>query len=95
LVSGVYYPLDVLPGWLQPLAALSPATYALSACRKLIGVGVATTPQGEPIVTPISAVSSELLALTLMGIIMIPLGLWVFGYVENWAKRTGKLKRTG
>src|SRR4029453_16634918 len=29
LVSGVYYPIEVLPKWLQPLSALSPATYTL------------------------------------------------------------------
>src|SRR5918997_1618452 len=38
LVSGIYYPVEVLPGWLQPLAVISPATYALSASRKLIGI---------------------------------------------------------
>jgi len=30
-----------------------------------------------------------------MGLILIPFGLWVFNRVETWAKRTGKLKRTG
>ena len=30
LVSGVYYPVEVLPRWLQPLSVVSPATYALS-----------------------------------------------------------------
>ncbi|HKX27172.1 MAG TPA: ABC transporter permease [Blastocatellia bacterium] len=95
LVSGVYYPLDVLPRWVQPLAALSPATYALSACRKLIGIDSAGSPPGESSIAPISAVSSELLVLSLMGVVMIPVGLWVFGYVEGWAKKTGKLKRTG
>src|SRR5213083_3804597 len=39
LVSGVYYPVEVLPRWLQPLSAISPATYTLSACRKLVGIG--------------------------------------------------------
>src|SRR5437773_3706909 len=29
LVSGVYYPIQVLPGWMQPLARISPATYVL------------------------------------------------------------------
>ena len=37
----------------------------------------------------------ELTTLAIMGLIMVPLGLWVFGKVEAWAKRTGKLKRTG
>ncbi|HEY7181145.1 MAG TPA: ABC transporter permease [Blastocatellia bacterium] len=92
LVSGVYYPVEVLPGWLQPFARLSPATYALSACRKLMGLG---SGQGRLVGAPISAVAPELLTLTLMGVVMVPLGLWVFGQVERWAKKTGKLKRTG
>ena len=92
LVSGVYYPVEVLPGWLQPFARLSPATYALSACRKLMGLG---SGQGQLVGAPISAVAPELLTLTLMGVVMVPLGLWVFGQVERWAKKTGKLKRTG
>jgi ABC-2 type transport system permease protein len=92
LVSGVYYPVEILPGWLQPLAKLSPATYSLSACRKLMGIG---SGQGAVVGAPISDVASELLTLTLMGVVMVPVGLWVFGLVERWAKKTGKLKRTG
>jgi len=95
LVSGIYYPVEVLPAWLQPFAKLSPATYALSACRKLIGVTAPDAAAGKFIGAPLSSVTGELLTMTFMGIVMIPLGLWVFGRVENWAKRTGKLKRTG
>jgi ABC-2 type transport system permease protein len=92
LVSGVYYPVEILPGWLQPLAKLSPATYSLSACRKLMGIGSGQT---QIVGAPISEVAPELLTLTLMGVVMVPAGLWVFGHVERWAKKTGKLKRTG
>jgi len=95
LVSGVYYPLEVLPAWLQPFAKLSPATYSLSACRKLMGIGSGQGQQGQLIGAPISEVAPELLTLTLMGVVMVPAGLWVFGHVERWAKKTGKLKRTG
>ncbi|HYE16350.1 MAG TPA: ABC transporter permease, partial [Pyrinomonadaceae bacterium] len=91
LVSGIYYPVEVLPGWLQPLAHVSPATYALSACRKLIGIEGAGQGEGAPL----SAVTHELLVLALMGAVMVPLGFYVFALVERWAKRTGKLKRTG
>ncbi len=94
LVSGVYYPIEILPRWLQPLAVVSPATYALSASRKLIGVGEGAGPD-QTAGAPLSAVTHELLVLTLMGVVLIPLGLYVFGLVERWAKRTGKLKRTG
>ena len=92
LVSGVYYPVEVLPRWLQPLAVVSPATYALSATRKLIGIG----DNGElGAGAPLSACAYELTLLTLMGLVSIPLGLYVFARVERWAKHTGKLKRTG
>jgi ABC-2 type transport system permease protein len=95
LVSGVYYPVGVLPQWLQPLSALSPATYTLSACRKLVGVGNPASTSERLAGAPLSAVVFELSVLTLMGVVLIPLGLWVFGRVEQWAKHTGKLKRTG
>ncbi len=95
LVSGIYYPIEVLPGWLQPLAKLSPATYSLSACRKLIGVTGPEAANGRFVGAPLQAVWPELLTLLAMGAVMIPVGLWVFRQVETWAKRTGKLKRTG
>ncbi|HEX8181021.1 MAG TPA: ABC transporter permease [Pyrinomonadaceae bacterium] len=95
LVSGVYYPVEVLPRWLQPLALVSPATYALTACRKLIGIEGAQVDVAHLSGAPLAAVLPELLVLLVMGVVMIPLGLFVFGRVEGWAKRTGKLKRTG
>src|SRR3979490_1761671 len=33
VVSGVYYPVEVLPNWMQWIAKISPATYALRGCR--------------------------------------------------------------
>jgi ABC-2 type transport system permease protein len=94
LVSGIYYPVTVLPRWLQPLAALSPATYALSASRRLIGLGDAAGGANHG-AAPLSSVSHELLTLTIMGLVLIPAGVWVFTKVEMWAKRNGKLKRAG
>lgn len=95
LVSGIYYPVEVLPAWLQPLSALSPATYALAAARKLMGLDRPLTEAGTLAGAPLGAVTHELLVLALMGVVLVPLGLWIFGRVELWAKRTGKLKRTG
>ena len=95
LVSGVYYPIEVLPRWLQPLSAISPATYTLSACRQLFGVGTSGSSAERLAGAPLSAVSHELLVLVIMGVVLLPFGLWVFLKVEAWAKRAGKLKRTG
>jgi ABC-2 type transport system permease protein len=84
LVSGVYYSVDILPGWMQLLSKLSPATYVLDGVRAGLLDG-----------TPISALLADVWPLALMGIVLIPLGLWAFGRAERYAKRTGKLKRVG
>ncbi len=93
LVSGVYFPVKVLPDWLQTLAALSPATYALNACRKILGIDQTgkTVLEG----TGLSSVLPELGILLIFGAVTIPLGLVVFNKAERWAKRNGKLKRVG
>ena len=84
VVSGVYYPVDVLPQWMQWLAVVSPATYALEGTRDAIleGAGVA-------------ALWDDLWPLLVIGAISIPLGLEVFRRGERYAKRHGKLKRSG
>jgi lipooligosaccharide transport system permease protein len=33
LFSGTFFPVDQLPGWLQPLAALSPLWHGVELCR--------------------------------------------------------------
>ena len=95
LVSGIYYPVSVLPTWVQPLAYLSPATYALEACRMLMGINHPDSTPDKLVGAPLSSVLPELVILLLMGVVLIPLGLLVFHTAEMWAKRTGKLKRTG
>jgi ABC-2 type transport system permease protein len=84
VVSGVYYPVDVLPEWMQWLATISPATYALDGMRDAIVEG-----QG------LSMMWDEIWPLIVIGIVSIPLGLEVFRRGERYAKRHGKLKRSG
>ena len=84
VVSGVYYPVSVMPEWMQWLAKISPATYALEGIRDAVlkGAGV-------------REVWHDLWPLLVMGAVAIPLGLLVFRSGERYAKRTGKLKRAG
>ena len=39
LFSGIFFPIDTLPGWAQPLAWLSPLFHAAALFRELFGVG--------------------------------------------------------
>jgi ABC-2 type transport system permease protein len=84
VVSGVYYPVSVLPGWMQALAKISPATYALRGCREAILEGVGVT-----------ALWGEIWPLLVIGAVAVPLGLWTFRTGERYAKKHGKLKRSG
>ena len=84
LVSGVYYSIEVLPEWMQVLSRLSPATYVLDGVRKGLIEGA-----------PVSALLYDVVPLIVMGVVLIPFGLWAFGRAERYAKRTGKLKRVG
>ena len=84
LVSGVYYPIAVLPDWMEPLAAVSPATYVLEGMRATILDGAPTSDLGR-----------FLLPIVLLGLLAIPLGIGVFTWAERYAKRSGRLKRSG
>jgi len=84
VISGVYYPVSVLPEWMQWLSRISPATYALRGIRRALldGAGVASVWQ-------------DIWPLIIIGAVAMPLGLWVFKRGEVYAKRHGKLKRSG
>jgi ABC-2 type transport system permease protein len=84
LVSGVYYPIETLPGWLQTVAHASPATYVI---REMRGCLLEGRPTGELLPTALTLVA--------IGLVVIALGLVIFRYVERYAKRSGKLKRSG
>ena len=84
LISGVYAPIAVLPVWLRVLSPLSPMTYVLDGVRAGLLDGA-----------DLSAVLTELLVLVVMGVVLVPAGLLTFRTAERYAKRTGKLKRSG
>jgi ABC-2 type transport system permease protein len=85
LVSGVYYPITVLPPWLQYFSRVSPAYYMLEGMRAALlegsGVGMLLLPYIVP--------------LLITGVVTIPVGIYVFMRAERYAKHTGILKRNG
>ena len=84
VISGVYYPVSVLPEWMQWLSTISPATYALRGIRAAILEGAGP-----------AAVWGDIWPLVIIGIVSVPIGLVVFRVGERYAKRHGKLKRSG
>ena len=84
LVSGVYYSVETLPGWLQAVSTISPATYLLRGSREAIIDGAS-----------LGGIGDELAALAVFAVVLLPLSIAVFKAAERYAKRTGKLTRQG
>ncbi len=84
LISGVYIQADKMPAPLAAVSVVSPARYIIEGIRSALidGNGVVD-------------LWKTLLGLFLCGALLIPLGVWVFSRGERYAKRAGKLKRTG
>jgi ABC-2 type transport system permease protein len=84
LFSGVYYSISILPQWMQVVSKFSPGYYILNGVRAGLMDGV-----------PVTDLLGQLWPLVIMAIVLIPMGIFVFGKAEQYAKRTGKLKRVG
>ncbi len=84
MVSGVYYPIEVLPGWLRFFSHFSPMTYTLHGMRAALleGAGV-------------RELWRDALPLAATAVVLVPLGLRTFAWAEAYCKRHGKLKRSG
>ena len=82
LLGGVFYPITVMPGFLQVISFLLPITHSLRAMRLALLQGYS-----------ISSLSSELLALLVFSIILIPLSLAVFKIAVRKAKIDGSLAK--
>lgn len=84
LVSGVYAVPSAMPEPLRTLSLFSPATYVLAGIRAALIDG-----------TDVAQMGTMLVGLFIAGVVSIPLGVRVFGWGERYAKRTGRLKRSG
>jgi len=79
LLGGVYYPISVLPDWLQKVSMMLPITSANSALRKSIGLGYS-----EVQLLP------EITYLLVLTAILFPVALIAF----RWAIRQAKIQGT-
>ncbi|MBE0610241.1 MAG: ABC transporter permease [Dehalococcoidia bacterium] len=84
LISGVYITASEMPEPLATISIFSPATYVIEGIRSALIDG-----EGFAELWP------TMLGLVASGFLMIPLGVYVFSIGERYAKRTGRLKRSG
>lgn len=80
LVGGVFYPIEIMPTWLQGLARILPLTYALRAMRMALLNGASW-----------SQLAPDLLVIAAFAAILFPLSLLVFRLAVEWARADGSL----
>lgn len=80
LLAGVYYPVTVLPQWLEPVSRILPLTYALDSIRLVVLQGYS-----------ISQVRNDIFVLLGFVIVLTPLSLLVFRAALKRAKKDGSL----
>jgi ABC-2 type transport system permease protein len=80
LLAGVYYPISVLPAWLEPLSRILPLTYALDAMRLAMLKGYS-----------IFELHFDILVLLGFTAVLTPLAFLVFRMALKRAKMEGSL----
>ncbi len=80
LVSGMIYPVSVLPDWLQTVARFIPVTWSLEAMRGALLEG-----------TPLAGLWPAIQALLLFAAVLLPLSLGAFTWALRRTKITGTL----
>ena len=82
LLGGVYFPVQILPAWLQGVAQLLPFTHALEGLRQAVlnGRGVAD-------------LGPQILVLALFAVVLMPLSLAAFAWSVRTAKKLGTLSQ--
>lgn len=80
LLGGVYFPIAVFPGWLQIISHILPITYSVRAMQLAVYKGYS-----------LQSLSSDIIALLIFSIILLPLGLLSFKWAVKRAKINGSL----
>ncbi len=80
LFGGVYFPITVLPLWLQKLSHCLPITYSLHGLRFVLIKGAS-----------LSDVFPDVLALSIFSVVLLPISMIALGWAVKRAKVNGSL----
>jgi ABC-type multidrug transport system ATPase subunit/ABC-type multidrug transport system permease subunit len=81
-LGGIYYPVSILPGWLQFFSYLLPVTYALRAMRLALLQGATT-----------ATILSDVLILAVFSLLLMPASLLAFRFAVRRARVDGSLSQ--
>jgi ABC-2 type transport system permease protein len=79
LASGAFFPVEVLPNWIQPIGEVVPTRFAFDGLRSAIFRG--------------EGWRQDALILVLFGLVSLPLAVWTFEKALAYARRTGSVSQ--
>jgi ABC-2 type transport system permease protein len=79
LVSGAFFPIAVLPGWLQTIGSVVPTRFAYDGLRSAIFEG--------------GGWGGDAVALIVFAVIGLPIGVWCFGRALLQSRRAGTISQ--
>jgi len=93
VLSGVIFPITILPGWAQAISKLLPVTYWMEAVRRGLSPEMMAALPGA---TGLEGLSDLQLVLTLLAsaVVFLFVSLGVFKYADRTARRKGKIDWT-
>jgi len=82
LLGGVFFPVTVFPSWLQRVSEWIPITHAVRGVELAIYQGA-----------PVAKLARELWMLSLLGVALVPLGLFSWRWALRRARMEGSLSQ--
>lgn len=80
ILGGAYFPIDVMPSWMQKLSFLIPVTYSLDALRLTMLKGASLAMVAKPVIT-----------LAIMAAVLLPASTAIFAAAVRKGRREGTL----
>ena len=81
-LSGVFFPLQGLPAWMNALVKINPATYGIAPIRQVILGASPGSPLDINLLGHTMSLWDNIAVLALFGTVMILLAIWSFGNQE-------------
>jgi ABC-2 type transport system permease protein len=80
LLGGVFFPVEVLPGWMRAISDFIPITYAVRAVQLAVYKGYG-----------IYEIGKDIIILALFSAVLLPLSFFIFQKSLNRARKSGNL----
>lgn len=80
ILGGAYFPIDVMPGWMQKISFVIPVRYSLDALRSTMLKGASLASVAQPLET-----------LVVMAVILLPTSAFLFTAAVRKGRREGTL----